>query len=406
MLNFNIKKKNFIECLALTQGISEKKGSMPIISNVLIESEDNNLIKISATDLEISIIAYCNAEIISEGKTTVNSKKLFNIIKEFLEDNQNLSINFKENENGIAVINYKKSIFKLTTVPVGDFPNILDFKSDDSFSIEFKILKNLISKVIFSTAASEDTKRNLTGVYFVLTETEGKDYLRLVATDGHRLSLAQNEINYHGGKSGGIYDLLKTGIIIPKKVLSEIIKLDKDGIIKIIINSNNVIFEFENQAENAGKNTKFISRLIEGKFPDYNTVLPKDGYKISIISTKKLYNSIKMVSLLAEEKSHSIELSFNENNLAIKTVNTNVGEGNDELEINYKGEPISIKLNSRYILDFISNINEENLKVRFNTIYTPLVIEPYIASEKTAKEDENNENSIQNVIGVFMPMRY
>ena len=406
MLNFNIKKKNFIECLALTQGISEKKGSMPIISNVLIESEDNNLIKISATDLEISIIAYCNAEIISEGKTTVNSKKLFNIIKEFLEDSQNLSINFKENENGIAVINYKKSIFKLTTVPVGDFPNILDFKSDDSFSIEFKILKNLISKVIFSTAASEDTKRNLTGVYFVLTETEGKDYLRLVATDGHRLSLAQNEINYHGGKNGGIYDLLKTGIIIPKKVLSEIIKLDKDGIIKIIINSNNVIFEFENQAENAGKNTKFISRLIEGKFPDYNTVLPKDGYKISIISTKKLYNSIKMVSLLAEEKSHSIELSFSENNLAIKTVNTNVGEGNDELEINYKGEPISIKLNSRYILDFISNINEENLKVRFNTIYTPLVIEPYIASEKTAKEDENNENSIQNVIGVFMPMRY
>jgi DNA polymerase sliding clamp subunit (PCNA homolog) len=113
-----------------------------------------------------------------------------------------------------------------------------------------------------------------------------------------------------------------------------------------------------------------------------------------------------MVSLLAEEKSHSIELSFSENNLSIKTVNTNVGEGNDELEINYKGEPISIKLNSRYILDFISNINEENLKVRFNTIYTPLVIEPYIASEKTAKEDENKENSIQNVIGVFMPMRY
>ena len=408
MLNFNIKKKNFIECLSLAQGISEKKGSMPIISNVLIESADDNLIKISATDLEISIIAYCNAEIISEGKTTVNSKKLFNIIKEFFEDGQNLSINFAENENGIVVINYKKSIFKLTTVPVGDFPNILDFKSDDSFSIEFKILKNLISKVIFSTAASEDTKRNLTGVYFVLTEVEGKDYLRLVATDGHRLSLAQNEINYKGVKSGGIYDLLKTGIIIPKKVLSEIIKLDKDGIIKIIINSNNVIFEFENQTENAGKNTKFISRLIEGKFPDYNTVLPKDGYKISIISTKKLYNSIKMVSLLAEEKSHSIELSFSENNLSVKTVNANVGEGNDELEINYKGEPISIKLNSRYILDFISNIDEENLKVRFNTIYTPLVIEPYIASEKTAKEDEYKENSIQNqnVIGVFMPMRY
>ncbi len=411
MLNFNIKKKNFIECLSLVQGISEKKGSMPIISNILIESDDNNLIKISATDLEISIIAYCNAEIISEGKTIVNSKKLFNIIKEFSEDGQNSPINFQENENGIAVINYKKSIFKLTTVPVVDFPNILDFKSDDSFNIEFKILKNLISKVIFSTASSEESKRNLTGVYFVLIEVDGKDYLRLVATDGHRLSLAQNEINFKGDKNGGIYDFLKTGIIIPKKILSEIIKIDKDGIMKIIINSNNVIFEFENLTEKIDKNTKFISRLIEGKFPDYNTVLPKDGYKVSIINTKKLYNSIKMVSLLSEEKSHSIELSFSKNNLLVKTVNANIGEGNDEIEINYQGDPISIKLNSRYILDFISNINEENLKVRFNTIYTPLVIEPYIPSEKTDKNiedemDEIKENSIKNLIGVFMPMRY
>ncbi len=416
MLNFKIKKQIFLNCLSAVQGASEKKGSMPIISNLLIESIENNLIKVSATDLEISIVTYCNAEIISEGKTTVNSKKIYNIIKEFPEGkekkDEDLFIKFIENEAGVVTISYKKTVFKLTTVPASDYPTIIDFESEDNFNIELKTFKTLISKVILSTAASEDTKRNLTGVYFVLEELDGKDYLRLVATDGHRLSLAQSGINYNGGKNSGIYDLLKTGVIIPRKILTEVLKLDKEGFIKILINSNNVIFEFEKQSDNLNKNTKLISRLIEGKFPDYNTVLPKDGYKTSIINTKNFYNSIKMVSLLAEEKSHSIELSFSENNLLIKTVNTNIGEGSDELEINYKGEPISIKLNSRYIMDFISNITENNLSVRFNTIYTPFVIEPYIISEHAVGSNDNagktNNNAVKpmQVIGIFMPMRY
>jgi DNA polymerase-3 subunit beta len=416
MLNFKIKKQIFLNCLSAVQGASEKKGSMPIISNLLIESIENNLIKVSATDLEISIVTYCNAEIISEGKTTVNSKKIYNIIKEFPEGkekkDEDLFIKFIENEAGVVTISYKKTVFKLTTVPASDYPTIIDFESEDNFNIELKTFKTLISKVILSTAASEDTKRNLTGVYFVLEELDGKDYLRLVATDGHRLSLAQSGINYNGGKNSGIYDLLKTGVIIPRKILTEVLKLDKEGFIKILINSNNVIFEFEKQSDNLNKNTKLISRLIEGKFPDYNTVLPKDGYKTSIINTKNFYNSIKMVSLLAEEKSHSIELSFSENNLLIKTVNTNIGEGSDELEINYKGEPISIKLNSRYIMDFISNITENNLSVRFNTIYTPFVIEPYIISEHASDGNDNtgktNNNAVKpmQVIGIFMPMRY
>ena len=416
MLNFKIKKQIFLNCLSAVQGASEKKGSMPIISNLLIESIENNLIKVSATDLEISIVTYCNAEIISEGKTTVNSKKIYNIIKEFPEGkekrDEDLFIKFIENEAGVVTISYKKTVFKLTTVPASDYPTIINFESEDNFNIELKTFKTLISKVILSTAASEDTKRNLTGVYFVLEELDGKDYLRLVATDGHRLSLAQSGINYNGGKNSGIYDLLKTGVIIPRKILTEVLKLDKEGFIKILINSNNVIFEFEKQSDNLNKNTKLISRLIEGKFPDYNTVLPKDGYKTSIINTKNFYNSIKMVSLLAEEKSHSIELSFSENNLLIKTVNTNIGEGSDELEINYKGEPISIKLNSRYIMDFISNITENNLSVRFNTIYTPFVIEPYIISEHAVGSNDNagktNNNAVKpmQVIGIFMPMRY
>jgi DNA polymerase-3 subunit beta len=409
MLNFKIKKQFFLNCLSAVQGASEKKGSMPIISNLLIESIENNFIKISATDLEISIVTYCGAEIISEGKTTVNSKKIYNIIKEFPENkekgDEDLFIKFIENEAGVVTISYKKTVFKLTTVPASDYPTIIDFESEDNFNIELKTFKTLISKVILSTAASEDTKRNLTGVYFVLEELDGKDYLRLVATDGHRLALTQSEINYNGKKNGGIYDLLKIGVIIPKKILTEVLKLEKDGFIKILINSNNVIFEFEKQSDNFNKNTKLISRLIEGKFPDYNTVLPKDGYKTSIINTKNFYNSIKMVSLLAEEKSHSIELSFSENNLLIKTVNTNIGEGSDELEINYKGEPISIKLNSRYIMDFISNISENNLSVRFNTIYTPFVIEPYVMSENESGGSDNKVKPMQ-VIGVFMPMRY
>ncbi len=405
MLNFKVKKQNFLNSLSIVQGTSEKKGSMPIISNILIESIDDNFIKISATDLEISIITYCSAKIISEGKTTVNSKKIYNIIKElpqdFIEEKDDKYVDFIENENGIVTVSYKKSVFKLTTIPASDYPNIIDFESDDSFNIELKIFKTLISKVIFSTALSEDTKRNLTGVYFILEKSGNEDYLRLVATDGHRLSLAQSVINYNGKKDEGIYNLLKNGVIIPRKLLSEVLKLDKieSSIVSIQINSNNVIFEFQKQSENLNNNTKFISRFIEGKFPDYKTVLPKNTYKTSIINTKKFYNSIKMVSLLAEEKTHSIELSFSDNDLLIKTVNTNIGEGSDEIEINYKGEPISIKLNSRYIMDFISNIQENNLSVKFDTIYSPFIIEPLL-------ENNNDAEKTMQVIGVFMPMRY
>ncbi|HEC25481.1 MAG TPA: DNA polymerase III subunit beta [bacterium] len=401
MLNFKIKKKVFLNCLATVQGASEKKGSLSIVSNLLIENIDNNFIKISATDLEISIITYCSAEIISKGKITVNSKKIYSIVKEFPENkiaaSDNLRIDFIENESGMVTISYKKTIFKLTTVPAIDYPTIMDFKSEDNFDIDLKILKTLIGNVIFSTALNEDTKRNLTGVYFVLVNSNEKDYLRLVATDGHRLSLTQFKIDYMGKKNDGIYNLLKTGIIIPKKILTEILKLDKEGVVNILINLNNVIFEFKKQSDETDKNTKFISRLIEGKFPDYETIIPKDGYKTSIINTKKFYNSIKMVSLLAEEKSHSIELGFTENNLLVKTVNTNIGEASDEIEIDYKGEPMNIKLNSRYIMDFIVNISEDSVSTRFNTIYTPFVIEPHI---------EKNDDKAMYTIGVFMPMRY
>ena len=420
MLNFKIKRDSFLNCLFIVQGAAERKGTLPILSNLLIENIGKDSIKISATDLEISIITYCKAEIIEEGKVAVNSKKIYSIVREFPEskNKDDIFISFKENDSGIVTISYKKTVFKLTTVPAIDYPTIVDFKSEDGFNIDFKILKKLINNVIFSTAANEETKRNLTGVYFVLVNLNGRDYLRLVATDGHRLALAQAEVVYSSKKNEGIYDLLKNGVIIPKKVLAEILKLDKSDSVNISINSNNVFFHFNGKltaplpdegpvkplkdldsSNIQARGAEFISRLIEGKFPDYQTVIPKDNYKTSIIDTKNFFNSIKRVSLLAEEKSHSIELSFSDNNLLIKTVNTSVGEASDELDIKYSGEPISIKLNSRYIMDFILNIAEENIKVKFNTIYTPFVIEPYA-------DDSKSGNKMMEIIGVFMPMRY
>ena len=405
MLNFKIKKESFLNCLFIVQGASERKGTLPILSNLLIENIGKNTIKISATDLEISIITYCKAEIIEEGKVAINSKKTYNIVKEFPEskNEDDIFIDFRENDLGIVTISYKKTVFKLTTVPTIDYPTIVNFKSEDSFNINLKILKKLISNVIFSTALNEETKRNLTGVYFVLVNLDGQDYLRLVATDGHRLALAQSEIVYNSKKNEGIYDLLKNGVIIPKKVLNEVLKLDKSDSVNILINSNNVFFNFDGEfndldtSDTLIKGTELISRLIEGKFPDYQTVIPKDNHKTSIINTKNFFDSIKRVSLLAEEKSHSIELSFSDNNLLIKTINTSVGEASDELDIKYTGEPINIKLNSRYIMDFILNISEENIQAKFNTIYAPFIIEPFTKGDK---------NKVMELIGVFMPMRY
>ncbi len=399
MLNFKIKKLEFLNCLSITQGVSDKKGTLPILSNLLIENINQDIIKISVTDLEVSIITYCNAEIFEEGKVAVNSRKIYSIIKEFPE-NKNKDgtvISFTENDSGIVIISYKKTIFKLTTVPAIDYPTIINIKNKDSFDINLNVLKKLINNVIFSTALNEETKRNLTGVYFVLTNLNNDNYLRLVATDGHRLALAQSKMSYSGEEKGTIYDLLKNGVVIPKKVLNEILKLDKSDSINVSINSNNIFFNFNKNLDSLVKSTELISRLIEGKFPDYQAVIPKEEYKIAIINTNNLFNAIKRVSLLAEEKSHSIELSFSDNNLLIKTVNTSVGEASDEIDIEYNGEPISIKLNSRYVMDFIFNIQEEKVRVKFNTVYAPFVIEPFIDDVK---------DKVIGIIGVFMPMRY
>ncbi len=457
MFNFKIKKNIFLKSILITQGATEKKISLPVLSNLLIESIDLNkenlysdinsdnknkgLIKISATDLEITIKDYCGAEIISEGKITLNAKKLYSIIKEFPDDkttdnnkenkNEDIDIEIKETEAGLVIISYKKIIFKLTTIPVIDYPTLLDINNDDNFNVNLKFIKFVINKVIFSTAL-EETKKSLSGVYFILLEIEGENYLRLVATDGHRLSLAQIKLfNNNENKiekiskdilnkesseqNNSIYDKFKEGVIIPRKILSELIKIDvdKDVFVNIAINSNNVIFKLNDGINNKDNinyiyGTTFISRLIDGKYPNYESILPKNNYKTAIIKTEELINSIKRVYILAEEKSHSIELSFDKNLLIIKTVQTNQGEAVDEIEIEYSGEPINIKLNSKYILDFISNIYNEKIILKFNTIFTPLIIEPLIEdnNKKKSKSSIDLNTFDYQLTGVFMPMRY
>ena len=457
MFNFKIKKNIFLKSILITQGATEKKISLPVLSNLLIESinlnkenlysdinsdnKNKGLIKISATDLEITIKDYCGAEIISEGKITLNAKKLYSIIKEFPDDkttdnnkenkNEDIDIEIKETEAGLVIISYKKIIFKLTTIPVIDYPTLLDINNDDNFNVNLKFIKFVINKVIFSTAL-EETKKSLSGVYFILLEIEGENYLRLVATDGHRLSLAQIKLfNNNENKiekiskdmlnkesseqDSSIYDKFKEGIIIPRKILSELIKIDvdKDVFVNISINSNNVIFKLNDGINNKDNinyiyGTTFISRLIDGKYPNYESILPKNNYKTAIIKTEELINSIKRVYILAEEKSHSIELSFDKNLLIIKTVQTNQGEAVDEIEIEYSGEPINIKLNSKYILDFISNIYNEKIILKFNTIFTPLIIEPLIEdnNKKKSKSSIDLNTFDYQLTGVFMPMRY
>ncbi|MHB1644923.1 MAG: DNA polymerase III subunit beta [Candidatus Acididesulfobacter diazotrophicus] len=457
MFNFKIKKNIFLKSILITQGATEKKISLPVLSNLLIESIDLNkenlysdinsdnknkgLIKISATDLEITIKDYCGAEIISEGKITLNAKKLYSIIKEFPDDkttdnnkenkNEDIDIEIKETEAGLVIISYKKIIFKLTTIPVIDYPTLLDINNDDNFNVNLKFIKFIINKVIFSTAL-EETKKSLSGVYFILLEIEGENYLRLVATDGHRLSLAQIKLfNNNENKiekiskdilnkesseqNNSIYDKFKEGVIIPRKILSELIKIDvdKDVFVNIAINSNNVIFKLNDGINNKNNinyiyGTTFISRLIDGKYPNYETILPKNNYKTAIIKTEELINSIKRVYILAEEKSHSIELSFDKNLLIIKTVQTSQGEAVDEIGIEYSGEPINIKLNSKYILDFISNIYNEKIILKFNTIFTPLIIEPLIEdnNKKKSKSSIDLNTFDYQLTGVFMPMRY
>ena len=370
-MKFKIVCSNFFKTLSHLQGIVDKKNSLPILSNILIEAKDNEL-TLSSTDMDISIIEKIHCNILENGSTTINSQILYDIVRK-IDDNSEIEI--ISNDGKLLTLRADGSRFSLACLPKEDFPIIDQDNLGNTIKINSKIIFKLIDKTKFAIS-NEETRYFLNGLYFNITKDKSNSILTLVGTDGHRLAKFSHNIEDDIDQV--------SGVIIPKKTIYELCKLlseiDKD--IYISISSNKIIFKIDDII--------FISKLIDGSFPDYKRVIPNDNSNILKINREILLSAVDRVSTIANEKSPVIKFKLLQNVLNLNTINNESSTASEDLKINYNGNEIEIGFNSKYIMDILNNLEDEEIAIKLKDNTSPVIA---------------LENSNSNLVYVLMPMR-
>ena len=318
--------------LARSQGIVERKSTMPILSHVLLEAGKATQLQVSATDLDISVSSEHECEVSKDGKVAVPAKQLFEIVKALPERDAILkraSNNYLEVRSGAAE-------FRLVGLPAEDFPALPRFDKVPLVAIEPAQLLQMIELTAFAVS-SDETRYNLNGVFF--EPVDGS--LRTVATDGHRLSLAEREMpgDFH----------VKKWVILPRKGLGEMKKLlleAEEGETRLGFVENSAVLQ--------RPKVSLVMRLIEGVFPDYRQVIPKAGEKSFTVGRDRLLDALRRVSLLSSEKAHAVKLELEPGLLRVLSQNPDLGEAREDLPVEYQGEPLKIGFNARYLIDVLT----------------------------------------------------
>lgn len=348
MLLLNIKRDDLFKPLQSVIGVVERRHTLPILSNVLIEKSGNQL-TLMATDLEIQISTIINCdEADNKFAMTVSAKKLQDICRSFSEET---AISFNKEDNKILV-KAGRSKFSLQTLPADDFPKITSLTdTKQSIVLSQKTLKGLLDQVQYSMAL-QDIRYYLNGLLLILEPGT----MKLVATDGHRLAMIVHELPQLNDYKN------QQEVIIPRKSITELVKLlnDSDDEINIEIGQNQVRFKFSN--------TLMVSKIIEGKFPDYNKVIPTNYKNNILISRISLLQALQRVAILSNEKFSGVRLILTQNCLRILCNNSEQEEAQEELEIDYDGIPLDIGFNLKYLLDVLNNIDDESITCSFGDV--------------------------------------
>ena len=370
-MKFKISRTNLFKTLSHLQGIVDKKNSLPILANILIEAKNNEL-TLSSTDMDISIIEKINCNVMEDGATTINSQILYDIVRK-IDDNSEIEL--ISNNGKLLTLRSKGSRFSLACLPKEDYPIIEKNNSGVNIVLHSKILFKLIDKTKFAIS-NEETRYFLNGLYFNITNEGDKNIVTLVGTDGHRLAKFSHQIDEQIDQV--------SGVIIPKKTIYELSKLlsEIDSNVKISISSNKIIFIINEIV--------FISKLIDGSFPDYKRVIPKDNTNILKINRDKLLSAVDRVSTIANEKSPVIKFKLLQNILNLNTINNESSSASEDLPIDYKGDEIEIGFNSKYIMDIVNNLDDIEISINLKDNTSPVIAQ---------------ENSNTNLVYVLMPMR-
>src|SRR2546423_2625042 len=328
--------------LAFVQGIVERKNTIPVLANILIESAGEDAIRISGTDLDVTIRCDADAqEISTQGAICVPARKLFDIAR-LLPD---APVSFRKEENDWVTVECDRSKFRLPGVSKESFPELPGFKSTP-LKLPASVLKMLIERTIFAIT-QEEGRYTLSGAKF---ELDKKD-IKMVTTDGHRLAFVST------GRSNGDGDGLD--VLIPRKTLAELTKLtsDFDGDINLGADDNHVYFQVGSRL--------LISRMLSGQFPNYEMVMPKNNDQAAVFDTVALNQAVRRVALMADDRSHAIRLHLSKEQLLISSQNAEEGEARETVNTDFAGNETEIGFNAQYIQDFLNVVGSEKVVFEF-----------------------------------------
>ncbi len=336
-MKFNITKDLLLKGIQEVQSAISTKASLPILSNMLIEAAEDHLI-LTTTDLDIGITSRIAVKPQVVGAITIPAKKFSDIIKE-LPDNEMISISVKK--NNLVNIECGKSVFKIMGLPKEEFPQLPEFKDKDSMVLPQKKLKIMLGLTGF--AISHDESRYvLNGVLFVIKPT----HIRLVATDGRRLAMVEDKIQ--------LPKTLERKFIVPTKAVNELDKsLGEEGDVKIFFSDNQIFFDM-------GK-TRLVSRLIEGEFPNYEQVIPKEAKDKLTVPKDTFLSAVKRAALFTNQDSAAVKVDLSKDKIVISKSTPYLGEARVEVDAEYKGKDISVGFNPDYLVDLLKNIDQENI---------------------------------------------
>lgn len=358
-MKFTVQRNTFLEGIQKTLSIVEKKTTMPILNNILLRT-GNNKITIVATDREIGLVADYGAEILEEGQVTVSARKLYEMIREIQGD----SVQFEANESHRVTVTCQKIIYKIPGLSADDFPSVIDDRTDVNFSsMQGKFIEGLIRKTSFAMSGDE-MRKNLNGVLVETLDDGGKNTLRMIATDGHRLAIASADIG-----EAALFKLEK-GIIIPRKGLNEIKRLIEDAPEEIFVGIRQGMCIVKTDS------TMLRVSLVDAEYPDYRRVMPAEKGIVVQFEKDVILHALRRMSVISSERYSGVIIALSEGKMVLESTNPDVGEAKEEIEIAYHEKDISIGYNVKYLIDAMEVIDDETVVFEMGVGMKPGVIKP------------------------------
>lgn len=348
-MKFKIVRAKFIDGLKAVQNVVAGKGSLPVLQNVLIEGRGKEL-KMTTTDLDISIRSVVECEILEQGVTTLPVKLLFNSISKAAEGEIEVEVDAKER----ATINAGSAKFKLAGLPESDFPRLPKDEEAYSYTIPQAALREMLRKVAYA-ASQDDTRRTLKGVLMSFKDSK----LTMVATDGRRLALIEEELEFPKDA--------ERDIVLPAKVVQELMRsLTGEGNTSVTVQKTQISF-------NLGT-VVIYSKLMDDQYPNYRQVIPSDTKEKIEVDRQLLLDALERASVMTMDEAHSTKLIFSEGKLTVSSAASDIGEARDEVPIKYVGETIEIIFNPTYVMDPLKAIDDDTVTINLNNGHSPAVI--------------------------------